>query len=133
MDIYREIIIDHYQNPHHHGTLDNPDASFTDSNPLCGDEITMQLKIGPDGRVTDAAFDGQGCAISQASASMLTDEIIGMPIDDILKLSREDILENLGGIELTPIRLKCALLGLGVLKASIYSYKGTKPAREEDE
>jgi nitrogen fixation protein NifU and related proteins len=133
MDIYREVILDHYQNPHHHGALDNPDAVYTDSNPLCGDEITMQVKVGADGRVSDVAFDGQGCAISQASASLLTDEIIGMKVDDVLKLGRQDVLDNLGGIELTPIRLKCALLSLGVLKASVYRYKGQQPVPDEEE
>jgi nitrogen fixation NifU-like protein len=133
MDLYREVILDHYQNPHHHGSLEHPDATFCDANTLCGDEITMQLAVGKDGRVTDVGFEGSGCAISQASASLLTDQIIGMHIDDVLKLGRQDVLDNLGGIELTPIRLKCALLGLGVLKACIYTYKGVKPKTEEDE
>jgi len=133
MDLYREVILDHYQNPHHHGRLEHPDASYSDANTACGDEITMQLKVGPDGRITDVAFDGQGCAISQASASMLTDQVIGMTLDDVLKLGRQDILDNLGGIELTPVRLKCALLGLGVLKAAIYTYKGQKPVVEDEE
>jgi nitrogen fixation protein NifU and related proteins len=133
MDIYREVILDHYQNPHHHGKLESPDSAYTDSNPLCGDEITMQLKVGKDGRIADVAFDGQGCAISQASASLLTDEIVGMDMDEVLKLGRQDVLDNLGGIELTPVRLKCALLSLGVLKASIYRYKGQKPVVEDEE
>ncbi len=126
MDIYREIILDHYQNPRHHGELDHPDISWQDSNPLCGDEIKMQVKVDGEGRVTDVAFTGSGCAISQASASMLTEQIIGMKLDDVLALDRQDILDNLG-IELTPGRLKCALLGLGVLRAGIYQYKGQKP------
>jgi nitrogen fixation NifU-like protein len=133
VDIYREVILDHYQNPHHHGKLETPDVSFTDSNPLCGDEITMQLQVGADGSVTDVAFDGQGCAISQASASLLTDQIVGMKVDDVLKLGRQDVLDNLGGIQLTPIRLKCALLSLGVLKASIYRYKGMQPGRDDED
>lgn len=133
MDIYREIILDHYQHPHHHGELDNADATYSDVNTSCGDEIRMDLKVGPDGRVADVGFSGHGCAISQASASLLSDQIIGMPVDDVLKLGRQDVLDNLGGITLTPIRLKCALLGLGVLKAAIYTYKGQKPVQEESE
>jgi nitrogen fixation NifU-like protein len=133
MDIYREIILDHYQNPHHHGEIDNADATYHDVNSSCGDEIQMDIMIGPDGRVADVAFSGQGCAISQASASLLTDQIIGMPLDEVLKLGRQDVLDNLGGISLTPVRLKCALLGLSVLKAAIYTYKGQKPVTEESE
>lgn len=133
MDLYREVILDHYQNPHHAGHLDHADASYSDANTVCGDEITMELKVGADGRVSDVGFEGTGCAISQASASLLTDQIIGMHIDDVLKLGRQDVLDNLGGIELTPVRLKCALLGLGVLKACIYTYKGEKPQHDEDE
>ncbi len=132
MDIYREIILDHYQNPHHHGTLDDADISYSDSNPLCGDEITMQLKVDEHGTITDVAFEGRGCAISQASASMLTDQILGMNIDQVLELGRQDVLDNLG-IELTPVRLKCALLGLGVVKAGIYQYKGMRPQIEDEE
>jgi nitrogen fixation NifU-like protein len=133
MDLYREIILDHYQNPHHHGTLDKPDASYTDANTVCGDEITMQIAVGPDGRIMNVAFEGSGCAISQASASLLTDQIVGMPVEDVLTMGRQDVLDNLGGIELTPVRLKCAMLGLGVLKACVYTYKGMKPAHDEDE
>jgi nitrogen fixation protein NifU and related proteins len=133
MDLYREIILDHYQNPHHHGKLDSPDATYYDVNTSCGDEIRMDINVGPDGRITDVGFSGHGCAISQASASLLSDQIIGMPVDDVLKLGRQDVLDNLGGITLTPVRLKCALLGLGVLKAAIYTYKGQKPVPEESE
>jgi len=133
MDLYREVILDHYQNPHHHGCLEHPDASFTDANTVCGDEITMQLKLDADGRVTDVGFEGSGCAISQASASMLTDQIIGMTVDDVLKLGRQDVIDNLGGVELTPVRLKCALLGLGVLKAAVYAHRGVKPVAEDEE
>jgi len=133
MDLYREVILDHYQNPHHHGTLDKPDAAYTDANTVCGDEITMQVKVGEDGRIGDVGFEGSGCAISQASASLLTDQIIGMHVDDVLKLGRQDVLDNLGGIELTPVRLKCALLGLGVLKACVYTFKGEKLVHEDED
>lgn len=133
MDLYREVILDHYQNPRHHGALKQADASYSDANTACGDEITMHLKVGADGRVANVGFEGSGCAISQASASMLTEQIIGMSVDHVLKLGRQDVLDNLGGIELTPVRLKCALLGLGVLKAAIYTFKGQKPAPIYDE
>ncbi len=133
MDLYREIIIDHYQNPHHHGALEHPDASYADANTVCGDEITMEITVDKAGRVSDVGFIGAGCAISQASASLLTDQIVGMHIDDVLKLGRQDVLDNLGGIQLSPVRLKCALLGLGVLKACVYTYKGLKPVNQEDE
>lgn len=133
MDIYREVILDHYQNPHHHGHLDHPDAQFSDANTACGDEITMQFQVGSDGRIADVAFEGTGCAISQASASMLTDQVIGMKADDVLKLGRQDVLDNLGGIQLTPVRLKCALLGLGVLKAAVYTYRGQKPVVADED
>jgi len=130
--MYREIILDHYQNPRHHGELEDPDISFEDNNPLCGDAIKMQVKVDGEDRITDVAFTGQGCAISQASASMLTEQITGMKLDDVLTLGRQDILDNLG-IELTPIRLKCALLGLSVLRAGIYQHKGQKPTAVDEE
>lgn len=132
MDIYREVILDHYQNPRHHGALEHADATYEDSNPLCGDRIRMQIKVAENGAIEAVAFDGQGCAISQASASMLSEEIIGKNIDEITRMGRQDVLDNLG-IELTPIRLKCALLGLGVLKAAVYQYKGEKPTPEDEE
>lgn len=118
-DFYRELIIDRYQHPHHRGTLDPHDISFEDANPLCGDEIRIDLRLDGDGRVSEAAFSGQGCAISMASADLLLESILGKTLDEIRALSKEDILEMLG-IELGPVRLKCALLSLKVLKAGAY-------------
>lgn len=116
--LYREAIIDHYKHPRHKGHLADPDVHFHDHNPFCGDEITVELKI-EDGIVVDAAFDGRGCAISQASASMLMEEIIGMSTDDLKQWTRDDVLEMLG-IEIGPVRLKCALLPLKALKAGLW-------------
>lgn len=118
-DFYRELILDHYKNPRNQGTLDPHDISFEDDNPLCGDRIRIDLRVDGENRVTDVAFTGRGCAISQASASLLTEEIRGKTLDEIKKISKEDILEMLG-IELGPVRLKCALLSLKVLKAGVY-------------
>lgn len=118
-DFYRELIIDRYQHPHHRGTLDPHDISFEDSNPLCGDEIRIDLRLDGNGRVSEAAFSGQGCAISMASADLLLESIQGKTLEEIRALSKEDILEMLG-IELGPVRLKCALLSLKVLKAGAY-------------
>ncbi|MCB0023048.1 MAG: SUF system NifU family Fe-S cluster assembly protein [Caldilinea sp.] len=117
-DLYREAILDYYKHPRHKGHLDNPDIQYHDHNPFCGDEITVELKV-ENGVVVDAAFDGHGCAISQATASMLMEEIIGKPLDDLKALDKEFILEMLG-IEIGPVRLKCALLPLKVLKAGAY-------------
>ena len=116
--LYREAILDHYKYPRHKGHLDNPDVSYFDHNPFCGDEITLELKI-EDGMVVDAAFDGRGCAISQASASMMTEEIIGKSLDELKSWTKDDILELLG-IEIGPVRLKCALLPLKALKAGVW-------------
>ena len=118
-DLYREVIIEHYKNPSHRGKLDPNDISFADNNPLCGDHIQIDLRVGADGLVTDARFDGHGCAISQASADLLVESIIGKPLDDVKKLNKESVLELLG-IDLGPVRLKCALLSLKVLKAGVY-------------
>ena len=118
-DLYREVIIEHYKNPSHRGKLDPNDISFADNNPLCGDHIQIDLRVGDDGLVTDARFDGHGCAISQASADLLVEFIIGKPLDDVKKLNKESVLELLG-IDLGPVRLKCALLSLKVLKAGVY-------------
>jgi nitrogen fixation NifU-like protein len=118
-DLYREVIIEHYKNPGHRGKLDPHDISFADNNPLCGDHIQIDLRVGADGKVTEARFDGHGCAISQASADLLVESVIGKSVDEIKKLGKEHILDMLG-IELGPVRLKCALLSLKVLKAGVY-------------
>jgi len=120
-DIYREIILDYYRNPRNYGKITNPDVSQRDSNPLCGDELEMHINI-KDNKVSDVKFTGKGCAISQASASMLTELIMGKDFDYVKKLSKEDILDNLGLHELGPARIKCALLSLKVLKSGLYSY-----------
>jgi nitrogen fixation NifU-like protein len=118
-DLYRQVIVDRYKNPQMRGMLDPHDYSYEDDNPLCGDRIRIDLRIGGDGRVTEAAFSGTGCAISQASADLLTESIVGKPLEDVKRLSKQDILDLLG-IELGPARLKCALLSLKVLKAGVY-------------
>ena len=117
-DFYREVILDHYQHPHNHGVLSEPDITFEDSNPLCGDKIRVDLKV-KDNVVQQARFSGKGCAISQASASMLTDELIGKSLDDIKKIDKDFIFEMLG-IPLSVSRVKCALLSLKVVKAGAY-------------
>ncbi len=118
-DLYREVIIEHYKNPGYRGSLDPHDISFEDENPLCGDQIKIDLRVDESGKITEAAFDGHGCAISQASADLLLESVIGKSIEEIKKLNKSDILEMLG-IELGPVRLKCALLPLKILKAGIY-------------
>lgn len=118
-DLYREVIIEHYKNPSHRGKLDPHDISFADNNPLCGDHIQIDLRVDNNGVVTEALFDGHGCAISQASADLLMEAIIGKPLEDVKKLSKQDLLDMLG-IDLGPVRLKCALLSLKVLKAGVY-------------
>ncbi len=121
LDMYREYILDHYKQPHNFGTLDDPDISHEDVNHLCGDEIRIDVKLDAEGRVADVRFKGRGCAISQASASILTDTIKGMSLDEIKELSKDDVVEYLG-IPLGPVRLKCALLSLQVLHAGVYAY-----------
>jgi len=118
-DLYRELIIDRYKNPLYRGQLDPHDISFEDDNPLCGDHIRIDLTVGEDKRVTNARFEGHGCAISQASADLLMETIQGKLIEDVKQMSKDDILEMLG-IQLGPVRLKCALLSLKVLKAGVY-------------
>ena len=116
--LYRQNILDHYRHPRNKGHLDHPDIHYHDTNPFCGDEITVELKLDGD-RIVEAAFDGKGCAISQASASMLTEEIIGKTLDEIKQMSKDDILDMLG-IPVGPVRLKCALLSLKALKAGAW-------------
>ena len=118
-DLYRETIIDHYKNPQYRGHLDPNDIHFEDDNPLCGDHIEITLRLDGDNKVTDGRFDGKGCAISQASADLLIESAIGKSLDELKQLTKQDILDLLG-IELGPVRLKCALLPLKVLKAGVY-------------
>jgi nitrogen fixation NifU-like protein len=120
-DFYRENILDHYRSPRNQGTLDHPDISYEDANPLCGDKIRMDFKIEGD-RIAAVRFSGAGCSISQAAASMLAEKVEGLPLDEVKKISKEDVLEMLG-IELGPVRLKCALLALKTLKAGVYGIK----------
>jgi nitrogen fixation NifU-like protein len=121
--IYRELILDHNKNPRNKGTLENPQFTYEDVNPLCGDEIRMDVQTDGE-RVTDVRFSGRGCAISQAAASILTEMVEGQSLDDVKAISREDLLDELG-VPISPARMKCAMLGLKVLKAGIY---GVPPA-----
>jgi nitrogen fixation NifU-like protein len=115
-DFYRDYILDHYRNPRNFGSLERADVEAEDLNPLCGDQIRMQLEL-DDGVVRDVRFSGRGCAISQASASMLTERVKGMKLADIAKLSKDVVLEDVG-IGISPTRMKCAMLGLRVLKSA---------------
>ncbi len=117
-DLYRDEILDHYRNPHNFGTLEEPTTVKEGANPLCGDRITLMLAIDDDGNVQDVAFTGRGCAISQASASMLTDEIKGKPLSEIAQLGQQDVLDNLA-IEISPARMKCAMLSLDTLRLAV--------------
>jgi len=116
-DLYRDYILEHYRHPHNFGTLDAPTAKYEGANPLCGDRITMFLGV-EDGVVKEVAFTGRGCAISQASASLLTDEIKGKRVDEVEKLTPEDVLDLIG-VEISPARLKCALLSLDTLSHAL--------------
>jgi nitrogen fixation NifU-like protein len=118
-DLYREVIIEHYKNPGFRGELNPNDYSFEDENPVCGDHIRVDLRVDETGKITDARFSGEGCAISQASADLLIESVIGKNIDEVKSLSKQDVLDLLG-IELGAVRLKCALLPLKVIKAGVY-------------
>jgi len=127
-DIYKDIILDYYRNPRNSGDLPEADVRVKDSNPLCGDIVEMQLKIG-DGRISDIRFKGKGCAISQASASMLTELVKGKTLDEVKAMGKPDVL-NLLGIDPGPTRIKCALLGLKVLKLAVYGFLGQTVTEE---
>ena len=124
--IYREIILDHSKNPRNKRKLDPADFTYEDVNPLCGDEVRIDVRVN-DGHVSEIAFSGRGCAVSQASASILTEMVEGMSIDEVKQITKDDLLEEIG-IPVSPARLKCALLSLKVLKAGLY---GVDQAREE--
>jgi nitrogen fixation NifU-like protein len=123
--LYREVILDHYKNPRGHGLLEDPDASAEGQNPLCGDEVTVSVRFAEDGETIDeVGFEGRGCAISQAATSMLTELVQGRTAAEVASLPKEELLDEIG-IPLTPVRLKCAMLGLTTLKVALHRAKGT--------
>jgi nitrogen fixation NifU-like protein len=124
-DLYRENILDHYKNPRNHGVLESPDAHAEGMNPLCGDETSIYVRFGRDGdTIEDIKFSGRGCAISQAATSMLTELVKGQKASQVAVLDKEDLLGEVG-IPLSPVRIKCALLGLTTLKLALHKGKGT--------
>ena len=123
--LYREVILDHYKNPRGHGVMENADADAEGMNPLCGDEVTIYVRFGEDSDTIDEVkFSGRGCAISQAATSMLTEMAQGKKASEVALLDKDELLEEIG-IPLTPIRLKCAMLGLTTLKVALHKAKGT--------
>jgi len=123
--MYREVILDHYKNPRGHGLIENADAEAEGQNPLCGDEVAIYVAFDEDGETIDEVkFSGRGCAISQAATSMLMEMVQGKTATEIASLDKQDLLDEIG-IELSPIRLKCALLGLTTLKVALHKAKGT--------
>lgn len=131
MDYYREYILDHYRNPRNYGALEHPDAHAEDSNPLCGDQLAIDLQIEGD-HVSAVRFKGRGCAISQASASMLSEMIEGQPVEDVVKLGKDDVLDALG-ISISPARMKCAFLSLRVLHRSLVLAGLEKPPADDED
>lgn len=127
-ELYRDQILEHYKRPHNFGRLDEYDLEYADTNPFCGDEQHIYIKLGDDGRVSDVSFDGQGCAISTAATSLLTDELLGMTREELLRIPKEDVLELLG-IEISATRMKCAMLGVKIVKSAALG----EPADWEDE
>ena len=128
-DLYRDYILEHYRRPHNFGVIEEPSATYEGANPLCGDRITMQLGV-KDGVVTDVGFTGRGCAISQASASLLTDEVRGKPVEAVAGIQAVDLLDLLG-IEISPARLKCAMLSFDSLQHLLADI-GAKPLPEKE-
>lgn len=124
-DLYREVIIEHYNNPAHRGKLADFNIFFEDNNPLCGDHIEITLQTDSDNIIKDGKFDGHGCSISQATADLLLDFVIGKDVEEVKKLTKDDIIDLIG-IEPGPVRLKCALLSLKVLKAGVYGLDSTE-------
>ena len=123
--LYREVILDHYKNPRGHGVIEGADAEAEGQNPLCGDEVSIYVAFGEDGDTIDEVkFSGRGCAISQAATSMLTERVKGKSATTVASLDKQDLLDEIG-IPLTPVRLKCALLGLTTLKVALHKAKGT--------
>ena len=127
--LYRELILDHYKNPRNHGLLEPADAHAEGQNPLCGDELAVSVRFGDGDVIEEIGFDGRGCAISQAATSMLSDLVKGRTAEQVAAMPSQELLDELG-IPLTPVRLKCAILGLGVLKLALHKAKGT-PLPEE--
>lgn len=128
--IYREIILEHYKNPANKGTLDPADYSYQDVNPLCGDEIRIDVRVADD-HVSEIRFSGRGCAVSQASASILTEMVEGKSLDEVKAIGRDELLDEIG-IPVSPARMKCAMLGLKVLKAGIYGIDHATEALDDD-
>jgi nitrogen fixation NifU-like protein len=123
-DLYREVILDHYKSPRNHGLLEPRDAFAEGQNPLCGDEVAVSVRFGEGDVIEEVGFEGRGCAISQAATSMLTDLVKGRPAADVAAMEKDELLDEIG-IPLTPVRLKCAILGLGVLKVALHRARGT--------
>lgn len=132
-DLYREVILEHYKHPHNAGALDHPDISHEEHNPLCGDRIRIDLQV-EDGIITDVRFQGRGCAISQASASLLTDELRGKSLEQARAISKEQVLDLIGiPLDKNPVRIKCALLSLKTLKAGIYGVDSAAPQDDDED
>ena len=132
-DFYRELILDYYRNPRNFGKLDPHDIDARDTNPLCGDEVEIQIKVSPDkDKIEEIKFIGKGCAISLASASMLTELAKGKPLEWVKGLSRDDIQKMLGTSDLGPARIKCAMLSVKVLKTGVYTYMGSQYAEPNE-